>query len=48
MINPRSHSMQEVGFPAPQPTLTSKMNDQFPEIPKCLDVFVPHFLSQSS
>lgn len=41
-ISPRLHSMQEVGF------LTSKMNDQFPEIPKHPDIFMPCFVSQSS
>lgn len=33
MINPRSHSRQDVGFLTPQPTLTSKMNDpRFPNV----------------
>lgn len=47
-ISPRLPSMQKVGFLTPQSSLTSKMNDQFPETPKRLDIFVPHFVSQSS
>lgn len=42
VISPRLHSIQGVGF------LTSKMNDQFPEIPKHPDIFMPCFISQSS
>ena len=47
-ISPRLHSMQEVGFLTPQHPVTSKMNDQFPEIPKHPDIFMPPFISQSS
>lgn len=41
MINPRSHSTQELAFLTPPPLLSS-------EILKCLVVFTPRFLSQNS
>lgn len=47
-ISPRLPSTQKLGFLTPQSSLISKMNDQFPETPKRLDIFVPRFVSQSS